>query len=229
MRKLLKLTIRCSLALLACATAAPGWTLPTDRDQPIAIASDRAERDEKTGTTIYIGTVELDQGSLHISADRLEIQMEGDRVTRMVATGIPARVRQLPNQEDGEVRAQANTIRYLLDEEKLELIDNASIEQEGSRVASDRIDYFINEEFVKARSTSGQSGRVHVVIPSNRASNLGKNARDSGANADTGTPGAPPPPANTAPAAAPPSAAAPAASPAAEPQPAASAPGDGGA
>jgi len=173
MGNILNLTFRCALTLLAGAAAAPVWALPTDREQPITIASDRAERDEKTGTTIYIGAVELDQGSLHISADRLEIHMQGDQVTRLIATGIPARVRQLPNPQDGEVRARANTIRYLLDEEKLELIDNASIEQEGSRVASDRIDYFINEEFVKARSTSGQNGRVHVVIPPNRAANLG--------------------------------------------------------
>ena len=58
--------------MLACAIATPPVAaLPDDRDQPIRIEADEALRDEKQGFTRYEGNVKMDQGSLHIEADRI--------------------------------------------------------------------------------------------------------------------------------------------------------------
>lgn len=150
------------LALLL-GLASGAAALPDDPEQPIAIESDRAVRDEKAGTTIYIGDVELIQGSLKILAERLEIFHNDDNeVDAIIGYGKPAYVEQRPDIDKPLVKARGETIRYFVVQERLQLEDNASIEQDGSTVSSNKIDYYIKDEVVKA---SGSDQRVRVVIP----------------------------------------------------------------
>ncbi len=140
-----------------------GVALEEDRKQPIQIESDQAERNEKAGTTIYMGNVELTQGSLKMLADRLEIYtLKGNQLERIVAYGKPAYVEQKPEPDKAIVKARGEIIRYFVAEERLQLEKNASIDQDGAMVKSNTIDYFIKDEVVKA---SGSEERVKVVIP----------------------------------------------------------------
>lgn len=151
--------------ILALILALPGFgnALPEDREQAIQIESNRAIRDEKAGTMIYIGNVELTQGSFKMLADRLEIySLENNEVERIIGYGTPAYVEQKPSADKPVIKARGDTIRYFVVEEKLQLEKNASIDQDGSVVTSNIIDYFIKDEIVKA---SGSEQRVRVVIP----------------------------------------------------------------
>lgn len=156
-------------ALLALA---PGLAaaLPEDRNQPIYIQSDRAEHDERKGTTVYTGEVEIDQGSLHISADHVTIHDRDEQVSEIVATGAPAKMHQKPALEREPVYARAKTIRYDVAEEVLTLLEQASVSQEGTVVTGDRIVYYVQEQRVKASGGSGAAGkeRVKVVLPPRR-------------------------------------------------------------
>lgn len=151
--------------ILALILALPGIgnALPEDREQAIQIESNRAIRDEKAGTMIYIGNVELTQGSFKMLADRLEIySLENNEVERIIGYGTPAYVEQKPSADKPVIKARGDTIRYFVVEEKLQLEKNASIDQDGSVVTSNIIDYFIKDEIVKA---SGSEQRVRVIIP----------------------------------------------------------------
>jgi lipopolysaccharide export system protein LptA len=151
--------------MLALILALPGIgnALPEDREQAIQIESNRAIRDEKAGTMIYIGNVELVQGSFKMLADRLEIYtLDNNEVERIIGYGTPAYVEQKPSADKPVIKARGDTIRYFVTEEKLQLEKNASIDQDGSVVTSHIIDYFIKDEIVKA---SGSEQRVRVVIP----------------------------------------------------------------
>ncbi len=159
----LKTKIRALLIVPLLGLAGGGLALEEDRRQPIQIESDRAERDEKAGTTIYMGNVELVQGSLKMLADRLEIYtLKGNQLERVVAYGKPAYVEQKPEPDKAVVKARGEIIRYFVAEERIQLEKNASIDQEGAMVKSNIIDYFIKDEIVKA---SGSEERVKVVIP----------------------------------------------------------------
>jgi lipopolysaccharide export system protein LptA len=57
--------------LLLCSVSAQA--LPDDRQQPITIESDSAERNEQSGLTQYLGNVVIRQGSVLIDADRVTI------------------------------------------------------------------------------------------------------------------------------------------------------------
>lgn len=181
-----------ALALWGALAPRPGLALPDDRNQPIYIQSDRAERDERKGTTVYTGDVEIDQGSLHISADRVTIAMDGDQVTRIDAFGAPAKMHQKPSPEREPVYARATTIQYDVAREILTLIEQAAVTQEGSTVKGERIEYFVQEQRVKASSGSAESGasRVQMVIQPRRAT-LAPPASDGQPPAEASPDGAP--------------------------------------
>lgn len=182
-----------ALALWGAPAPRPGLALPEDRNQPIYIQSDRAERDERKGTTVYTGDVEIDQGSLHISADRVTIAMDGDQVTRIDALGAPAKMHQKPSPEREPVYARATTIQYDVAREILTLIEKAAVTQEGSTVKGERIEYFVQEQRVKASSGSAESGasRVQMVIQPRRATLAPPAANDGQPPAEASPDGAP--------------------------------------
>ena len=159
------------LAVIAfTALPASVRALPDDRDQPIYISSDRAERDERKGTTVYTGDVEIDQGSMHISASSVTIRESGESVNEILASGNPAKMRQKPAEDREPVYARARSIQYDVTGEILTLIDDASVTQEGTTVTGDRIVYYIEEQRVKASGGGNAAGkeRVKVVIPPRR-------------------------------------------------------------
>ena len=159
--------------------------LPNDRDQPIHIAADKAVRDEKQGFTVYSGDVQMNQGSMHIEADKLTIYHVDEDADKIVAEGSPAKMRQRPDLDKGPVHARARIIEYYKNEQKVHLEIDARIEQDGATVAGDSIDYFIAEQLVKADSDQARAGnRVQVVIPPSAQQAVGIPPRDKADSAD---------------------------------------------
>jgi lipopolysaccharide export system protein LptA len=146
------------------------WALESDRDQPIEIESDRAEFHELEGYTIYSGNVRLSQGSILLEAAEISIYFENGEVYRLVATGDRAYYEQLPAEDEGKVVAQANTIEYLLQGDLINLVQNASLTQDGATLNGELITYDVRNHLLRANNRSTQesteSGRVRVTIPS---------------------------------------------------------------
>ena len=151
-----------SLCLLLFASAA--LALPGDRDLPIQIDADEAILSEREGTTIYSGDVVLVQGKLVMHGDRLEIYTVNKEVDRVIVYGKPATVEDQPDPKKPPVKAQAETIRYFVKKEKLELKVNAAVDQDGASVTGDSIVYYVKDQRVEAKS-SEQKGRIKMVIP----------------------------------------------------------------
>lgn len=153
------------LSALLPFAAAPLQALPSDRDQPIHIQSDSAERNEKKGITTYRGDVQMDQGTLRIEADKVVIHSLDNQVSMIVATGKPAHYHQTPEVNKPAVKASGNTIKYMVTEEKLQLIKNASLVQnDGTTMTGERINYDMKDAVVKAAGQTN-SKRIHMVIP----------------------------------------------------------------
>ncbi len=159
---------RLTLLPLLGALLAPGAAaLPDDQQQPIYIESDRAERDGQKGIMVYEGDVRLRQGSLNIRAERLVVHTDANRqVQRVLAEGTPAHFEQQPNEDDQPIAAQANSIRYEVDREQLELLTNARIEQGSATMSGNRIDYDMASEILKAEGdTETDRPRIEMVLP----------------------------------------------------------------
>ena len=159
------------LTVVISTLSAPLWALASDKEQPIHISSDSAERNEKKGITIYTGSVQMEQGTLRIDADKVVIHSVNNEISKIVATGKPAEYRQKPSPQKQMVIAKGDTIEYMLDVEKLFLINNASLRQnDGTIMTGKRIDYDIKESLVKAESskTNTKNDRIHMVIQPKR-------------------------------------------------------------
>lgn len=155
-----------TLALLTTLLPALALALPGDRQQPIEIEATSALRDEQKGVTVYEGDVLIRQGSMVIRADKVTLHTTGNTLTRIVCTGTPAYYEQQPKPDGGPVIARANTIEYRLDTETIELLENASLDQDGTTLNGERIDYDLRQEIIKARGGTGEGNeRIRMVIP----------------------------------------------------------------
>jgi len=153
--------IHVAITLLALTIMAPfAAALEDDREQPLRVVADTAEHNEVSGVTIYTGNVVITQGSMRIEADIVTLKGVDNRIDNMVAVGKPARLQQQPKPEDATMYARAQRIIYFVAEDRVQLIDKASIEQEDSVVNSDEIEYLVKQRIVKAHGgVSGENGK----------------------------------------------------------------------
>jgi len=138
---LLTLTVMVSVVLIMLPR--PGFALPEDSEQPIHIRADNAEIDNKSKKVIYRGSVQVDQGTLRVTANEMTVEYQDQKVIRIVATGNPARYKQQLEAEDDMVNADASTIIYYTQDERVDLKGTASLEQQGNTVTGDFIRYDI--------------------------------------------------------------------------------------
>ncbi|HEY6131359.1 MAG TPA: lipopolysaccharide transport periplasmic protein LptA [Halioglobus sp.] len=165
--RLLKTSARILLLALVLPSIST-QALPDDRDQPIHITADKALRDEKKKVTVYSGNVLLIQGSMELEADTVTIYHTSEEADEIVAEGNPAKMRQKPEPDEGIVHAHAKIIKYFKAADRVLLLKDARIEQDGAVVAGDSIEYLIAKQMITAESDQTKAGKkVSVVIPPN--------------------------------------------------------------
>lgn len=150
----------CGLALLMMA--APVVALDSDRRQPVYIDADRVELDEAKGLNTYTGKVVVEQGTMRINADKLVIHMTNRKPTRYVATGNPARYKQQPNPDEGDVVATGKELDYAVANKTLTIRGNAHVTRDGDQFQGDQLVYDTVRDLVTG--TGGNGGRIRMII-----------------------------------------------------------------
>ena len=140
----------------------------SDRFQPIQIQADGATVDENQGKSIYVGNVTIHQGTLEVTADKVEIYTEKSQVTQIVARGEdkpgkPAHYKQQTNENNDEVSASASKITYLVREERLHLSGNAVLKQVNDTFSGELLYYDLRKGIVNLDSGGG-TNRVNMTI-----------------------------------------------------------------
>lgn len=125
-------------------------------------------RDDKQGLSVYEGAVTVVQGTSRISADKVSVHSQGNKITLIVSEGKPVRFQRTSNPEDGPLVAKARTIEYHLDTDTVTLITDASLEQQGSTLRGERIRYDLTNRRVEAQGDEAGKQRVHILIPAER-------------------------------------------------------------
>jgi lipopolysaccharide export system protein LptA len=138
-----------------------------DADQPIEISADQVTREEPSGLTTYRGSVELRQGSLEINSDSLVFSFDDKGASIITAQGTPATLTQTPTNSTAPINARANAIEYQETRDRIRLIGDARILQDGAVIEGSTIEYIVSSQRVIATgSPSGnQPQRVKVTIP----------------------------------------------------------------
>lgn len=180
----------CSTWIFSLGTASTSWALKADRDQPIEIASDSAERDEKLGLTLYHGNVVIRQGSVLIEAETVTIKTrvstvsKRDELEEILTVGKPSRMQQRLESSGELVSAIATTIQYQVSNDTLTLIEQAELKQGERLITGDRISYDIAAEKVTAGGNVQENKpaeRVKVTLPP-KAKNTAKTSTKSSRN-----------------------------------------------
>lgn len=151
------------IALAVLLLAAIAQARADNLQQPMFIEADAAELDDRQSISLYLGNVDVQQGSMRLLADEVLVQHYPDRQARkIIAVGRPVRYRQQLDDDPEEIQAEALRVEFESDREELTLIDEAVVIQGEDRFASDRIVY----NRVTARLIAGASaqGRERVRI-----------------------------------------------------------------
>ena len=155
-----------AVLLVSMFLSAAAVALPDDREKTISIESDSAERNEKTGLTVYSGNVIISQGSILIEADQITLHYQGSKISRIECTGTPASYQQKPQAEGAMLVARAEHIDYLLADDQIILKRNAVLSRNGTIIKGDSIDYDLKNETWKAKGNDlGEQKRIQLVIP----------------------------------------------------------------
>jgi lipopolysaccharide export system protein LptA len=173
-----------ALTLIMAAPSAAAFDL--ESDQPIKVNADAARLDEGQGIATYTGAVEMSQGDANLTADKVVLYRSENGVSRIEATGTPARYRQPAMEGQGETDARALSITWSASDNRVTFRREAVIEQGGNLFRGDVIHYDSVERVVTAEGDADQGdggGRVEMVIQPR--GNSGGNADNNPNGQDT--------------------------------------------
>lgn len=138
-----------------------------DFQQPITVDADHEELDLRAGRLTFRDNVLVQQGSLRIGADELNvINEDGDEIGEgeiFIATGNPSTYQQ-ELEPDVLVEASADEIRYDSRIRVLTLSGNAQMRQSGNQVSASRITYYVDEQRITAERDDESEERVRTIF-----------------------------------------------------------------
>ncbi|OEY65202.1 lipopolysaccharide transport periplasmic protein LptA [Marinobacter sp. X15-166B] len=152
-------------AALLAVTPAHGFDLQSG--EPITINADSGRMDDTRGIATYSGDVVVTQGTTRLSADRVMLYRDEGELSRIEASGRPARYQQPTEAGKGETDAQALSITYASRDGLLILEQEAVIKQDGNLFRGDIIHYDTAQRVVTAEGTTREDnskGRIEIII-----------------------------------------------------------------
>ena len=135
--------------------------LAQDFTKPINVQADNAVYDERAGTQTLSGNVEVSQGSMSISADRIEIEIKNGTLYRITGTGSPIRFQQM-TLDNQLITGQCEELVYNTATSEITFIGNANFERPGQRLSGHSIEYNLSALTFKAAGSD--SGRVNITL-----------------------------------------------------------------
>ncbi|MFP4251632.1 MAG: lipopolysaccharide transport periplasmic protein LptA [Guyparkeria sp.] len=138
-----------------------------DRNEPVKVQADRKVTKYQEGTSVYTGSVVIDQGSLHATGDRATLYLEDGELVRAVLEGSPATFRERDD-EGNWVEGEARQADYRTAEGTVLLTDEAWLKRSGDEIRSHRITYDLATEVVEAGEEGGESRVEMTLQPRNK-------------------------------------------------------------
>ena len=158
--------------------------MPADSEQPIHFRADNVEGDLAAGglpgsradgaspagspstgsptkRLIATGSVQIDQGSMRLEADRVVIESDGDRIILINAEGDLARYRQQPEPGADFVEARAANIVYHPVDQRIELIGRAWLAHDSDEFRGGVIEFDMRQGKVVA---FGEKDGVEMIL-----------------------------------------------------------------
>ena len=143
------------------------FALPEDAKQPIEIEANSVIVDETTGFNEFSGNAEVEQGSLLLFAELIQVQTNSEGVETMIAKGTlekPAKYIQRQENQERFIEATATLINYDVEKGMVFLEGNAHLVQGFESFSGDTLEYDINNNKVNAKGSEDGTQRVKFKI-----------------------------------------------------------------
>ena len=146
--------------IFQCAVINSVLARSDDSEKPIHITADSAELNDKTGVSIYRGSVEMVQGTTTLTGDIITVYSKGNEVTKMISVGDLATYTETTDK--GEiVYAESEEMIHNNLEKKVELFRRGRVTKNGNIIRSDYILYLTEEGLI---DTGTRQDRINIVI-----------------------------------------------------------------
>jgi len=157
-------TIKASALLLLAIFCGKSFALSDDFNKEASISSDSQYIDIGKNVAVYKGNVKITQGSISISADRLEIYNHGNSgLELMVLIGKPASFSQTV--DDGTViSAQASEVRFERGTNIIKLNRNAQLTWGKNVVKGELITYDMIRKLLNADGDAKREKQVTNIL-----------------------------------------------------------------
>jgi len=153
--------------LCAALLASPAHAEKADRDKPVNLEADTVTLDDLKKISVYQGNVILNQGTLMLRADHVQVTQNVSGLDKISATGRPVAFRQKVDGREEFIEGFADRIEFDSVNGQLELIGQARLRRGGDELRGAQISYNANTEFYKVvgqPNAQTPSGRVRAVI-----------------------------------------------------------------
>ena len=153
--------------IITCLLPTVTLSLPEDSQQPMHIIADSSLFNYKTGRDIYEGNVKVDQGTSHLTADRVITQKDKQhKIISAIAMGLKkvATLTTIPKQGDLVMYAEARTISFYPPASTIVLEKDVIVTQGENNFHGQHIIYNMKDQIVAAPAS--KNGRATIVIES---------------------------------------------------------------
>ncbi len=167
LRKTIRLFITSIIALFIITS--PAYALKEDITKPVHINADSVLFNKAKGLAVYEGNVIIVQGTLNISASKIEITAVNNEISKLTANGSPVSFQQ--KMDDGKLaKGKANRVIYQVKAKRIIFDGDASISQHNDTFSSNHIEYSTRTGELKAgKKKASSKGRVKAVFyPTNK-------------------------------------------------------------
>ena len=145
-----------SIALVIAAH--PTWSQLNSDDGQIRLVGDSVQANLADGNSSWSfdGNVELERGSMTLTADRMVVERSEGEIVAVVAEGTPVRFAQ---SEPNLVTASSSRMTYRVNEQTIVLSGDVTLLQDGNQIRGERIEYDLNAGELIAGSTDPSEGQ----------------------------------------------------------------------
>lgn len=146
-------------ALLSGQTA---LALESDRQKPLEINADASDGTLGDGRATLRGNVEIRQGTLLVKADQADVEKSEGKVREVLLSGKPVLLQQ-EIENEGLVKATANSITYQVATGIVTLTGNADVDHPQYQISGELLVYDMNLQHFQG-SGGDNNGRIRIQL-----------------------------------------------------------------
>jgi len=156
---------------MANTVQAENTPFPTESDQKIHLTADSFSGSGNNGISHYSGNVQIKQGNIMLTGDRLETLHPQGKLAKVIISGSPAEFTRQSIDNQNAVQGTANIIEYDLTTKTILFSEDAQIEQVGKHtIKGHKLTYDMSRKTIHGESTPDRKKRISVTFtPANES------------------------------------------------------------